>query len=464
MNANSAIPHPNNEWHLLARHAGTVWLGQLAVMAYGVTDTVVAGRHSTESLAALSVGSAIYISVSVALFALIQALLPIWARLHGAGEQAAVGASLRQALYLCGGAIALGMLVLMAPGPMLRWTQVPAEQEADVRAYLQVLALSLAPALLFRVYATFNQSLGRPQMVTWLQVAALGLKVPLSVWFTFGGAGVPAMGAVGCAWATLLVYTALNVLGIALMRRQAWYRPYRIWQRPEAPDWRQIRAFLQLGVPAGLSVLVEVSAFTLMALYSARLGAVALAAHQIASNLAAVLYMMPLSMGIALSARVGFWLGAGAPAVARRVAWLGLGVTALIATGSAVLLWLARGTIVGWYGPAPDVALLAAALLSLVALYHLADALQSVSLFVLRCYGVTLQPLLIYCVLLWGVGLFGGYRLAYHGLGPLPAMHSPAAFWSAGGGALIVVAALLLLLVWRHSRAPGHARVESSMA
>jgi MATE family multidrug resistance protein len=150
--------------------------------------------------------------------------------------------------------------------------------------------------------------------------------------------------------------------------------------------------------------------------------------------------------------------------VARRVAWLGLGVTALIATGSAVLLWLARGTIVGWYGPAPDVALLAAALLSLVALYHLADALQSVSLFVLRCYGVTLQPLLIYCVLLWGVGLFGGYRLAYHGLGPLPAMHSPAAFWSAGGGALIVVAALLLLLVWRHSRAPGHARVESSMA
>ncbi|ARU06697.1 MATE family efflux transporter [Comamonas serinivorans] len=423
-------------------------------MAYGVTDTVVAGRHATESLAALSVGSAVYISVSVALFSVIQALLPIWSRLHGAGEQAAVGASLRQSLYLCGAAIALGMAVLMFPGPMLRWTRVPPEQEAAVTAYLQVLAWSLTPALLFRLYATFNQSLGRPQMVTWLQVAALGLKVPLSIWFTFGGAGLPALGAVGCAWATLVVYTALCALGLTLMRRHTWYRPYRIWQPMEAPDWRQLRGFLQLGIPAGLSVLVEVSAFTLMALYSARLGAVALAAHQIASNLAAVLYMMPLSMGIALSARVGFWLGAGHPDTARRVAWLGLGVTAAVAAGGAGLMWLARTAIVGGYGPAPDVAQLAITLLGLVALYHLADALQSVSLFVLRCYGVTLQPLLIYCLLLWGAGLYGGYHLAYSGLGPWPALHSPGAFWLASTCALVVVAGLFLLLVWRHARSP----------
>ena len=155
----------SSEWRLLAKHAGTVWVGQLAVMAYGVTDTVVAGRHATESLAALSVGSAIYISVSVALLSVLQSLLPIWAELHGAGEKAKIGQSLRQGLYLCLAVIVLGMWVLMNPGPVLRWTQVPAAQEAAVREYLQVLAYSLAPALLFRLYATFNQSLGRPQMV-----------------------------------------------------------------------------------------------------------------------------------------------------------------------------------------------------------------------------------------------------------------------------------------------------------
>ena len=439
------------EWRLLAKHAGTVWLGQLAAMAYGVTDTVVAGRHSTESLAALSVGAAIYISVSVALLSVIQALLPIWARLHGAGQQAAAGKSLRQSLYLCGATMALGMVVLTSPGAILRWTQVPAAQEAEVRGYLQVLALSLAPALLFRLYATFNQSLGRPQMVTWLQVGALGLKVPLSIWLTFGGAGLTGMGAVGCAWATLIVYSTLICVGACLMLRQRWYQPYRIWQRLEAPDWAQQRAFLQLGIPAGLAVLIEVSAFTLMALFSARLGAVALSANQIASNLAAVLYMMPLSLGIAISSRVGFWLGANQPAMARHIALVGLGVTAGLAASGAALLWWLRTTIVGWYGPAPEVGQLAVYLLGFVAVFHLADAIQSVCLFILRCYHVTIRPLMIYTVLL-GVGLYGGYWLAYSGIGAVPALLSPAAFWMSGAMALGTVAVLFFGLVWRLSR------------
>ncbi len=464
MNQATSIPSSeSSEWRLLAKHAGTVWVGQLAVMAYGVTDTVVAGRHATESLAALSVGSAIYISVSVALLSVLQSLLPIWAELHGAGEKAKIGQSLRQGLYLCLAVIVLGMWVLMNPGPVLRWTQVPAAQEAAVREYLQVLAYSLAPALLFRLYATFNQSLGRPQMVTWLQVAALGLKVPLSVALTFGTGSLPAMGAVGCAWATLIVYLVLVSVGLVLMASQRSYAVYEIWRKPEAPDWQQLRGFLQLGIPAGLAVLVEVSTFTFMALFSARLGSVALSAHQIASNLAAVLYMMPLSMGIAVSARVGFWLGANRPDTARQVARMGLIATGVLAAAGALLLVWQRQNIVGLYGPAPDVALLAVQLLALVALYHLADAVQSVCLFILRCYRVTVRPFLIYTAMLGGVGLYGGYQLAYHGLGPWPAMHSPAAFWMAGSVALGAVALLFLGLVWRVS-APQAALTTSPQA
>ncbi len=137
------------------------------------------------------------------------------------------------------------------------------------------------------------------------------LKVPLSIWFTFGGWGIEAQGAAGCAWATLLVDYVIAIWAVILMRRQKLYAPLQLWQHMEAPDRHRLGAFLRLGVPAGLSILVEVTSFTLVALFVARQGALAAASHQIAANLAAVCYMVPLSLGIAISARVSWWRGAG---------------------------------------------------------------------------------------------------------------------------------------------------------
>ena len=163
-----------SELRTILRHASTVLVGQLAVMAFGVADTIVAGRHSEQALAALSVGSAIFVSVYVGLMGVIQALMPVWSELRGAQQAPAVGRSVRQALYLCATTMVLGMAALMFPAPLLRWTQVPAALQADVNAYLGILAWGLPPALLFRLYSTLNQSLGYPQLVTWLQIGALG--------------------------------------------------------------------------------------------------------------------------------------------------------------------------------------------------------------------------------------------------------------------------------------------------
>jgi MATE family multidrug resistance protein len=170
-----------SELSTISRHAATVLTGQLAVMAFGVTDTIVAGRYGEASLAALSVGSAIFISVYVALIGVLQALLPLWAEQRGALQTEAMGRSVRQALYLCAAASVVGMAILLSPGPLLRWTEVPPALRAEVGRYLAVLALALPPALLFRVYSTLNQALGRPQLVTWLQVGSLFIKLPLSV-------------------------------------------------------------------------------------------------------------------------------------------------------------------------------------------------------------------------------------------------------------------------------------------
>ena len=443
------------ELKTIAQHAGSVLAGQLAVMAFGIADTVIAGRYSDTALAALSVGSALYISVYVGLIGIVQALLPIWAEMLGAGQHHAVGTSVRQSLYLCAIITAVGMAALAFPAPLLIWAEVPAALLGDVKSYLTVLACAFAPALLFRIYGAFNQSLGKPLMVTSLQVLALAVKIPLSIWLVAGGAGVEPMGVVGCAWATLIVNYFLLALALVMLRTQQIYAPFALWKRMERPDWRQIGSFFRLGLPGGMAYLVEVTSFTLMALFMARLGTEASASHQIAASIAGTLYMTPLSLAIAASGRVSFWLGAGDAEKAKALVFLTLKLTALTSIAVSALILIAREILVGWYSSTSAIVLQASSLLVWVAFYHVADSVQAVSAFLLRCYRVTLAPLAIYGVLLWGLGLWGGYQLTYTGWSGFPATESTHTFWLASTMAIGLVASSLVLLlirkVYRHT-------------
>jgi MATE family multidrug resistance protein len=271
----------------------------------------------------------------------------------------------------------------------------------------------------------------------------------LSIWLVGGGAGVPALGAVGCAWATLAVNLALLAMSVAMLQTQKLYRPFLIWQPLERPDVTQLRQFLRLGLPAGLAYLVEVTSLTLMALFIARLGVIASASHQIAASVAAVLYMMPLSIAIAASSRVSFWLGAGNAIQARRVVLMSLGLSAITALTLCASLFIASTRVARWYSPNPEIVMLGASLLAWVAAFHLADSTQALCAFLLRCYRITVVPLLLYGVLLWGLGLYGGYVLTYRGIpGFHAATQSPVSFWIATAVATGLVATSLLLLLW----------------
>lgn len=450
-----------SELATLGRHAGTVFVGQVAVMAFGLTDTLVAGRHSAEALAALSVGSAVYISVFVALMGVLQAQLPVWAELRGAGQPLALGRSVRQSLYLAALVSVAGALLLLSPGPLLQVTGVPDHLRGEVRNYLLILAAALPPALLFRLYGTLNQSLGRPLLVTLVQIGSLGVKVPLSIALVFGAGPIPSLGLAGCAWATLVVNWLMVAIALWMLRTQPLYRPYSLWQRMERPHGPTLRGFLRLGIPTGLAIMVEVTSFTLMALFIARLGTVAAASHQIAASLTALLYMVPLSLGIASSARVSFWLGADDPLRARLAMRLGLLLTLLLALACAGgLAALHRPLAVAFAAGEPAVVAAAAALLPWVAVYHFFDALQAVCVFVLRSFGIATASLVVYCVMLWGLGLGGGYWLAYEGLPGTSPLNSPQAFWGAAAMALALTAlafsGLLRMAVRSRLPAPPH--------
>lgn len=445
----------NSERTTIMRHAGTVMVGQLAVMAFSITDSLVAGHFADTALAALAVAAATYVTVHISLMGMLQALLPVWAELHGAQRYAEVGKSVRQALYLYAVTVVLGMWALLYPDPLLTWTQVPAGMQDDVRGYLRIMALGLPASLLFRMYSTLNQSLGKPKLVTWVQVGALIVKIPLSIIFVLGIPHVfPPLGLAGCAWATLLVMVMMLSLAIWLLKTQAFYRPYRIWAPLEKPDAGTLLRFARLGLPSGLAIGVEVTSFTLMSLFIARLGVVATASHQIVSNMAAVLYMVPLSLAIASSSRVSYWIGAGQFKQARQALQAGLRLILLLCVCLAALIGWQRQFIASLYTQSPEVIALASTMLAWLTVYHIADAVQVFTVFALRCYNITVMPLITYTILLWGLGLAGGYGIAYGtrlDLSAFPwlAQESPIAFWQTASLALYITAGVLLPILWR---------------
>jgi MATE family multidrug resistance protein len=262
---------------------------------------------------------------------------------------------------------------------------------------------------------------------------------------------------VGCALATLLVNYTMFAVALWLMRTQDFYAPLALWQRLERPDWLQLGRFCRLGIPAGLAILVEVTSFTLMALYVARQGSLSSASHQIAANLAAICYMVPLSLAIATSARVSYWRGAGDEAQARTLIQQCFKLALLIGIATAATLLIARTWIADIYTDSPRVLAMTSWLLICVAAYHVADCVQTYCIFVLRCYRVTVAPLVIYCLLLWGGGLGLGYWLTYRwqaAEGWLDWQATPMPFWVCSAAALFVTAMAFSSILHRAIRPP----------
>jgi MATE family multidrug resistance protein len=436
--------------------AWPVFIGQMAVLGFATVDTVLLARHSALDLAALAVGASAYVTVFIGLMGMVLAVGPIAGQFFGGRRHAEAGEQLRQALLLAL-ALALPAAALLAfPQPFL-WLAKAGPDVADrVRGYLLALAAAVPAALLFTAFRGFNTAVSRPKAVMALQLGGLALKVPLSALLVSGLGAVPALGITGCGIATAVVMWLQLAAAAVLMRRDPFYAPFALWSRGwPRPQRRSLSAQLRLGVPMGLSVLIEVTGFSFMALLISRLAPQQVAGHQIAANLAALLFMMPLSMANAATTLVAQAIGAGEPQRAQALGRRALALALAIAAVAALLLALLRQPIAGLYTRDTALAASVVPLLGWVAAFHIADAAQAVSSQVLRAWRVATVPVLIYALSLWGVGLGGGWWLASGSAGP--SMAGAPGFWAAGAAAL-VMAALALVALLRHvaARAQRH--------
>ncbi len=382
-------------------------------MAFAVVDTVLTGHASAVDLATMGLGLSVYSTVFVGLLGAVSALNPIIAQHYGADRYAAIGVAYVQGLWMALILSAVGFVVLAFPQLWLVWLHAPPEVEALVTQYLRVLSLGLPGSLLFRAIYSLNTAVSRPRVVMALQLVGLGLKILLSYALIYGALGLPSMGAVGAALASVLVFWALFAMGIAYMWRDPFYRRFTIhWV---GPRWRILRELFALGIPMSLSYTLEATSFTVITLLAARLGTTVMGGHQVVANMAAVCFMIPLSLSIATATLTAQSIGAGDGRRARATALTGMQMGAVVAVATVTVVWALRDGIVRLYTSDLGVATMALTLIPYLAAFHLFDALQTVASFVLRAYKIAVAPTVVHAVALWGIGVFGGYQVAFRG-------------------------------------------------
>ncbi|GMV02676.1 MAG: hypothetical protein AMXMBFR52_23320 [Burkholderiales bacterium] len=455
--------------------AWPLFVGQLAVMLNGLIDTVMAGRLSAVDVAAIGLGASVYISVYIGLMGVLLALSPVVAQHYGAGNFEQIGLETRQAIWLALVLAVPGCLALASTDLWLALSDPPPDVAAVARLYLWAAAAGLPAALLFRVFHALSNAVARPKAVMVINLAGAALKVPLNVLFMHGwqhgdATLVPALGGAGCGVASAIIAWLSVLLALAALRADPLYRRVGLvgggWlARPEPA---RLRTLLALGGPIGASYMVEVTSFTFMALFLARLGATTAASHQIAANLAALAYMVPLALATATSVLVAQSLGAERPAEARARAWAGIRVALACAAAIGTGLFAAREPLAALYTTDATLVAAAAPLLALVAAFHLFDATQAMCSFVLRAYRITALPMLVYVLSLWGIGLGGGWWLAF-GVGAsahrwAPLVAGARGFWIASGLSLALAAAGLAAILARLWRRTDEAQVRGAIA
>ena len=442
----------------IVRISAPIFIAQIAVLANAVADTIITGHYKADHLAAIGLGSAIWASIFIPMMGIIQGLSPIIARHFGANEPQAIGRQVRAGVWI-GLALSVPMVVAFAfPDPMLSWAQIPESVLPLARNYLQWLACGVPALMLARVFYSFAPAINHPRAVMAINVVALAVKVPLSYGFVHGAWGLPELGGPGCGLASAVGYWLMLVIVVLLMRSDRSYDRFHIWNGSWRFDGAAVKRILKLGLPIGASIFVEVTSFVFMALFLARLGATVSGAQQIVTNFAALLFMLPLSLGIGTQVLIGQALGAKQPAEARSIAFDGLRIAAALAAVLCAVIWLARDRIVATYTADAAVAKIVFELFPILVVFHWFDAVQCIATQALRGYQQTVVPLLIYAISLWGIGLGVGYVLAYavwpggsvSWLQPMGAT----GFWYAQTAALVVAAVALYWDLERVSRRP----------
>ncbi len=405
-----------------------VILAQVAQTAMGFVDTVMAGGYSATDMAAVAIGTSIWLPAVLFGHGLLLALTPVVAQLNGSGRRDRIAHQIRQGFWLAGMVSVLIMVVLWNAGyiigSMHNIDPVLAEKAVG---YLRALLWGAPGYLFFQVARNQCEGLAKTKPGMVMGFIGLLVNIPVNYIFIYGHFGMPSLGGIGCGVATAAVYWVMFFSMISFVRKARSMRDIRSPAGFTPPDWNVVKRLVQLGLPIALALFFEVTLFAVVALLVSPLGIIDVAGHQIALNFSSLMFVLPMSLAAAVTIRVGFRLGQGSTLDAQTAARTGIAVGVCMAMCTALFTVLMREQIALLYNDSPAVVALAAHLMLLAAVYQISDSVQVIGSGVLRGYKDTRSIFFITFIAYWVLGLPSGYVLALTDLVVEPM--GPAGFW-----------------------------------
>lgn len=384
-----------------------VVISNLTQVGLGCVDTIVAGKASSLDMASVALGSSVFIPVQLFASGILMVLGPIIANLRGRGNKSRIGYVMNNGIWLV---VLLSILAISALFgihhflPFFSQGSNP-QMTAIAGDYVFAVMGGIPAALFFVALKSLNEGVNMTRPAMFVGLASLLVNIPANYIFVFGLFGMPRMGGAGCGVATMIVFWFQALAMLLIVYKHPAHRSYRkqlISFRLPAID--MIKRVLKLGLPVGMSWFCEVMLFCAASLILAPLGPIVVASHQVAVNISSLLFMMPLSIGLAASIRVAYHMGRknaqGVKSAIRSSYSLVLAI--MLCTSTFVLLF--SENIVRLYNAEPMIIATATSLLMLCVIYQLPDCLQVVSVGVLRGFRDTAAVTLITFVSYWIVG------------------------------------------------------------
>lgn len=407
-------PRAAAEARALLRLALPLMAGQLSAVGMNVVDAVLAGHLDAHTLGAVAVGGSVWTLALVAVIGVMLALPPSVAQLAGGGRYGDIAPLFRQALWL---ALGLGLLLLLAVrflGPsLLGLIGVDPRLQADTAAFLRGVAWG-APALaLVFVARGLSEGLAYTRPTMYFSLLGLVLLLPVGWALMYGRLGFSAHGAGGSGAATATVLWLQALAWFAWLRWRPQYRALQLFARPDPPRWSALAELLRVGVPMGVTLLMEAGLFVAVALLIGRMGETVVAAHQVALNVASVAFMLPLGLAMAITVRVGHAVGRGDALGVRLAGQVGIALTFATQAVSSLAMLLLPQRIAALYTGDAAVIALAAQLMLLAGLFQFSDGIQVAANGALRGLKDTRVPMFITTFAYWGVGMGTGWWLGF---------------------------------------------------
>lgn len=393
----------------IARLALPVVSSQLAFMAINVTDVVMAGRFSSKDLAGVAVGTSIVMPVYLVCMGIIMSINPIVAHLFGANRFNEIGGKLHQCFWMALILSVPSIFILFNCRPILDMMGVDQGIADLAAAYMRAIGKGIPFAYFFMCVRFFNEGLSHVKPTTFIMLIAVALNGLGNYTLMYGHFGFPAMGAVGCGYASAIDMVFL-FSALALWTKLNLGEKYKLF-RFEKPKWEDLKELAVIGFPNGASLGLEITLFSMVALFVATMGEAIVGAHQIALNIASVTFMLPLGVSMALGIRIGQAAGRGDMHGVWHTGKAGFFLTVAMQALTALVMAVFAGTIVGWYTSETEVASLAVSLVLYAAIFQISDGIQVVSSGALRGLKDTRLPMVSNLIAYWGVGLPIGYWL-----------------------------------------------------